>query len=302
MKMSDFEDFFNLLRLYEGVVIENWHIFNEKESETLTESGTLTLRISEPKSIVRLLYICLSVNMRYGVYAESLPVDMDSMEEILRRLVWTFTFRGVKNGFDVPGEFKFFCIHMVWDLGKRGLLNESEYVRLLSLWKGFNWMREERLREKGITVIRNRLMNNARLNENTARFLLDIPDAHVSRAAYLIDEFSKMLGVPRDTLIYDEPFDTMLRVKVSDLGEKEEYPGELIRPCPSPDSILGEDFCEKLYGNSEKWKNLEEWEKCEEWKKFEGHIMKMNLAQFVKFFAPLIKIPKDSKQERSGAL
>jgi hypothetical protein len=289
--MLDFEEFFNLLHLYEGVVIEDWHISNEKEL------GSLTLRISEPKSIVRLLYICLSVNMRYDVYAESRPVDMDSMEKTLRRLVWTFIFRGVKDGVDVPDEFRYFCIRMVWDLGKRGLLNESEYVRLLSLWEGFNWMREERLREKGITVIRNRLMNNARLKENTVRLLFDIPDAHVSRAAYLIDEFSKMLGVPRDTLIYDEPFDTMLQVKVSDLGEKEEYPGELTRPCPSPDSILGEDFCEKLYGNQEKWKYLGETEKCEEWEKFEEHIMKMNLAQFVKFFASLIKISKDTKQE-----
>lgn len=142
MATSELEEIFNLLRLYEGVAIEDWGISSEKEI------GVLHLRILEPKSITRLLYFCTAVNnIDVNVYAESRSMDTDSMEDSLKRLVWTFVFREFKDG-RVPKELRYFAIRMVWDLGKRGILNETEYVRLLALWKGFNWMKEERLRDK----------------------------------------------------------------------------------------------------------------------------------------------------------
>jgi hypothetical protein len=128
-KSESFSEFCNLIRLYEGVEIDHWH---ERDG---FDKFCLTLRISDPKSIVRLQDFSLAVNINCSVYAEGSPTDTESAADTLRRLVWTFVFpRNESN--DLSEDLKHFGIFMVWDLQKRGILDKNESTRLLELWGG----------------------------------------------------------------------------------------------------------------------------------------------------------------------
>jgi hypothetical protein len=120
------DSFFRLLKLYEGVVVID-------EGQRNTDRGLFVcLQISDPRSIVRLLHCATGANIRSDVYERGLPKDSASTEETLESLVWTLIF-------DRPfmqEDLDIYCIFMVWDLGARGVLSESDYESLLSLLGG----------------------------------------------------------------------------------------------------------------------------------------------------------------------
>ena len=123
-----FLEYSKLLSYYEGVEITYTH--------KLEDRFIVDLRISDPKSMVRLDYFCLAANTYCSCYAESPADDEESTGESLRRIVWSFTFACGENIDDSTEDLNCYCCFMVWDLQKRKKLSKPEATRLLSIFGG----------------------------------------------------------------------------------------------------------------------------------------------------------------------
>jgi hypothetical protein len=126
VNVSRFDKISKLLHIYEGVTIINWCVLNEKLS--------LVLQILKPISIVRLLHLSAQVNVRFNVDVRSLPMDNDSVDDALGRLVWTFVFSEIKENSDLPEYLKWLGVYMLQDLRKRKILMTPEFEKLRLLW------------------------------------------------------------------------------------------------------------------------------------------------------------------------
>jgi hypothetical protein len=125
MKTLNLDDILDLIRFYEGVMDVDWHALR----------GTLrvSLRILEPKSMVRLLYFCSSANINIDVY-EDIPSmnDASLLENALGRLRWGF-YSKIDGRDELPDDFRIFGVCMIHDLAGRGILRPPESGWLLSL-------------------------------------------------------------------------------------------------------------------------------------------------------------------------
>ena len=123
-----FLEYSKLLSYYKGVEITDTH--------KLKDRFIVTLRISDPKSMVSLDYFCYAANTHSSCYAENCAEDEESTGESLRRIVWYFMFRCDENIDGLSEDLKCYCCFMVWDLQKRKKISKSEATRLLSIFGG----------------------------------------------------------------------------------------------------------------------------------------------------------------------
>jgi hypothetical protein len=254
------------------------------------------------KTIVRFQHFCCAANVRSNIYADSAPAATDSTADALNRLVWDFCFSADRDETGLPENLKIFGIHMVWDLESHSIVNTAEAEILLLLWGGMTRKNKEilrklaPLRDKARAVVRDRLMHGSGLPSTKPAFGFVGQDA--MRAEFLVEEITGMLEVPKDVLVYDEPFNAILNVTFDDLGGKAAIPANLpddvdISECCAPfsDDLLNllVVVCEQAPWDGPMALDPALPDTEEGWRKL---VMQMDLTRFVKFFAPMVSMTR----------
>lgn len=144
------------------------------------------------------------------------------------------------------------------------------------------------LQEKARAVIRERLVQLPPQHslESFIANCVSVDDR--AKARLLLEEISKSLQVPIDSLAFDARLREVLRVPVSELGKTDSPRGQ-----PSPEYV--EPFTYDLLHVLEKLSDKKSWE--EQWKAkpelprneeaLADFVMEMNPAELLRFFAPL---------------
>lgn len=147
------------------------------------------------------------------------------------------------------------------------------------------------LQKKARAFIRERLAQLPPQHSLESFVLNCVPLEHWAKARFLLEEISKSLNVPIDSLTFDTKLRDVLRVSVSELGDIERRNEQ---PHPQYVEPFTYDLLHVLERVSDKKSWEERWNAKPELPRNEealaDFVMEMTPAEFLSFFAPLVRV------------